>query len=321
MQICIVKIACQMITLENVSKQFGSVTALQDVSFEVAKGEVVGLLGPNGAGKTTTMRIITGFLEADLGSVTIAGIRVSSDSLKTRARIGYLPESAPLYLDMEVIDFLRFTGRLRNLTAPCTESAIDRVVVTCGLNSVAGRTIGKLSKGYRQRVGLAAALLSEPEILILDEPTSGLDPNQIVEIRSLIREIGKERTVILSTHIMQEVEATCSKAIIISGGRLVGHGTLAELLSHSKLCGGYVVGVKASRTDAANALKKLSGFRLAKWMSNETDAVSRFLVHAEGEQNLSEEIFNWAVASGVSLIELTPQEASLEDVFRELTVN
>ena len=307
-----------MILLENIKKSFGETRALDDVSFEVKKGEVVGLLGPNGAGKTTSMRIITGFLAADAGRVIVNGMNVSPDNIETKRLIGYLPESAPLYLDMEVFEFLEFSGKLRSMFGAELKSALDEVIGTCGLSGAVGKQIGKLSKGYRQRVGLASAMLTKPPILILDEPTSGLDPNQIVEIRGLIKEIGRERTVILSTHIMQEVEATCSKAIIISAGRLVGHGTLSELLKQSRLCSGYTISIRADKSAVESALALLTNFSVASW-SSKNGNVQRIVLRSSDEIDRAEEIFNWAVAQKFILTELSPQEASLEEVFRELT--
>ena len=195
-----------MIHVEHLHKHFGNVHAVDDISFEVVRGEVVGLLGPNGAGKTTTMRIITGYLVADGGQVKVDGVPVAENNITTRQVIGYLPENAPLYLDLEVTEYLEYVARLRRIPVSDIQKRIREMVDTCGLSEVLGRPIGELSKGFRQRVGLAAAMIHKPPILILDEPTSGLDPNQIIEIRNLIREIGKERTVILSTHIMQEVK-------------------------------------------------------------------------------------------------------------------
>ena len=213
-----------MIEVKGISKRFGPTTAVDNISFSIAKGEVVGFLGPNGAGKTTTMRILTCFLPADAGEAKVAGFDVLEQSMAVRSRIGYLPESAPLYLDMRVSEFLDYIGAIRGLHGADRTAAINRMIEVCGLSGVMLKQIGELSKGYRQRVGLAQAMIHNPEILVLDEPTSGLDPNQIREIRDLIKTLGKEKTVILSTHILPEVEATCSRVMIINRGKIVADG-------------------------------------------------------------------------------------------------
>ncbi|MFH1144999.1 MAG: ATP-binding cassette domain-containing protein, partial [Candidatus Eisenbacteria bacterium] len=199
-----------MIEVRDLNKRFGATVALQDVNFDVAAGEVLGFLGPNGAGKSTAMRIITCYIPQDEGTVKVAGLDTVSDSVEVRRRIGYLPESAPLYGDMGVVSYLDFVGRIRGIGEPRLSRRIDEMIEVCGLRRMAHRMIGTLSKGYRQRVGLAQTLIHDPEVLILDEPTTGLDPNQIVEIRDLIRDIGRQKTIVLSTHILPEVEATCS---------------------------------------------------------------------------------------------------------------
>lgn len=309
-----------MIHVEHLKKSFGSVQAVDGVSFDVARGEVVGLLGPNGAGKTTTMRIVTGYLTSDAGSVAVDGIAVNEKPIETRRRIGYLPENAPLYTDLEVTEYLGYIARLRQIEKGERPHRIREMVETCGLASVLGRPVGELSKGYRQRVGLAAAMIHHPPILILDEPTSGLDPNQIVEIRGLIKEIGRKRTVILSTHILQEVEATCSRALIISSGRLVGQGTIGELLRRGGSRANYKVAIKAPRNDIELKLLKLGGLQVSEWLSSKTDVRQRFALVGDGADR-SEDIFRWAVDSGFALTELVRETASLEDVFRELTQN
>ena len=308
-----------MIHVEHLHKRFGPVRAVEDVSFEVARGEVVGLLGPNGAGKTTTMRVITGYLPADRGKVSIDGIPVDEDHIEARRRIGYLPENAPLYPDLEVTDYLGYIAALRGIPAGDRRGAIREMVGMCGLPGVVGRPIGQLSKGYRQRVGLAAAMIHRPPILVLDEPTSGLDPNQIVEIRDLIRAIGKERTVVLSTHILQEVEATCSRAMIINAGRLAGIGTIDELLRHGGAQATYTVSARASRERIGEGMKSLPGLALGEWLSDEGDERTRFTLSGGGESDHSEEIFSWAVSNGLVLSELKRETASLEEVFRDLT--
>lgn len=306
-----------MIRVEHLRKSFGSVHAVAGVSFDVAKGEVVGLLGPNGAGKTTTMRIITGYLPADGGSVTVNGVPVAQGKQDVRQFIGYLPEHAPLYADLEVTEFLHYIAKLRRVAKNDIKTRIHEMIDKCGLGSVVGRPVGKLSKGFCQRVGLAAAMIHHPPILILDEPTSGLDPNQISEIRNLIREIGRERTVVLSTHILQEVEATCSRALIISSGFLVGHGTLDELSHHARGDAIYTAVVRAARGDIENALPGLSGLEMRNAL-DEGERTKLILQGAAGRDH-SEDIFNWVVANRWSLAELKRETASLEDVFKELT--
>jgi ABC-2 type transport system ATP-binding protein len=224
-----------MIEVKNLTKTYGSITAVDDVSFQVATGEAAGFLGPNGAGKTTTMRILTGFMPATSGTVTIEGFDVFKDSFEVRKRIGYLPETPPLYLEMTVRSYLRHVGKLKALASSKIAAAADRVIEECGLEDVAGRLCGHLSKGYRQRVGLAQALIHQPAVLVLDEPTVGLDPAQIIEIRSLIRGLTADRTVILSTHILPEVQQICQKVVLINGGRIALDANMAELTREHSL--------------------------------------------------------------------------------------
>lgn len=218
-----------MIEIKNLTKKFGQNLVLDNLSFSVAKGEILGFLGPNGAGKTTTMKIITSFWSPTSGSILIDGLDTVGDSLATRIKIGYLPETVPLYDDMRVFEYLRFVAEIRGLAKDKIRPRLKEVVATCGLTKVPRRPIDELSKGFRQRVGLAQAIMHEPNILILDEPTTGLDPNQIVEIRDLIKTIGREKTVIFSTHILSEVSATCDRVIIINNGKIVGQGSPVEL--------------------------------------------------------------------------------------------
>jgi ABC-2 type transport system ATP-binding protein len=218
-----------MIEVRNLTKRYGDVVAIRDISFTAATGQILGFLGPNGAGKTTTMRVITGFMPATSGTVKVAGYDIFDDSLEVRKRIGYLPESPPLYNDMTVTSYLRFVGRIRGIAKAELGDSVDRVLRRCGLAEVAERVIGHLSKGFRQRVGLAQALVHNPGVLVLDEPTIGLDPRQIIEIRRLIQELSGERTVILSTHILPEVTQLCEKVVIINEGRIAVEDTLANL--------------------------------------------------------------------------------------------
>lgn len=218
-----------MIEVRNLTKRFGDIVAVADVTFTAAKGQILGFLGPNGAGKTTTMRIVTGFMPATSGTVKVAGFDIFDQSYEVRKRIGYLPENPPLYGDMTTEGYLRFVGRIKGVAKADLADAVDRVLQRCGLTEVTGRLLGHLSKGFRQRVGLAQALIHDPSVLVLDEPTIGLDPRQIREIRTLIRELAGERTVILSTHILPEVAQLCEKVVIINDGRVAVDGLLADL--------------------------------------------------------------------------------------------
>ncbi len=308
-----------MIKVENLVKSYGSFRALKDVSFEVGKGEIVGFLGPNGAGKTTTMKILTCYLPADSGTVTVAGYDVTKDTLEVRRRIGYLSEGAPLYDDMSTIDFLRFVGQLRGLSSKKLNKQIKNVVEVCGLEKAAGKLIGELSKGYRQRVGLAQALIHEPDILILDEPTSGLDPNQIQEIRNLIKEIGKEKTVILSTHILPEVTATCDRAIIVKDGRIVAAGSPRELMEKSSDEMHVITIIRGPQKDVQTSLSTLNDVKAVNCIEMIEDNVYRYRVTSAEKQPLAEKVFRVVAENDWTLSELMQESVSLEDVFSELT--
>lgn len=306
-----------MISVANISKNFGTLKAVDDVSFELKKGEVVGFLGPNGAGKTTAMRILTGFLPPSSGKVFVGGMDMARDEIEAKKMIGYLPEQCPLYGDMEVTDYLSYLGRLRCLSPLDVKKNLKEVIGTCGLNAVLGKKILTLSKGYRQRVGLASALLHHPPVLVLDEPTVGLDPNQIIEIRRLIREIGKNRTVLLSTHILTEVEQTCERVLIISEGKIVGQGTPQELMSQTHGHPVYHLGIRALREDIEKRLKALSGFRGLDFKKSGED--HRLALILEGAKDRSEEIYDLAVSQKWKLSLLKREEVGLETVFRKLT--
>lgn len=224
-----------MIEVRNLTKRYGDLIAIRDISFTADKGQILGFLGPNGAGKTTTMRVITGYMPASTGTVKVAGFDIFEDSYEVRKRIGYLPENPPLYTDMTVTEYLRFVARIRGVVRAEVTDAVDRVLLRCGLADVNGRVVGHLSKGFRQRVGLAQALIHDPMVLVLDEPTIGLDPKQIIDIRGLIRELSGERTVILSTHILPEVAQLCQKVVIINQGRIAVEGNLADLTRNAPL--------------------------------------------------------------------------------------
>jgi ABC-2 type transport system ATP-binding protein len=309
-----------MIQVDGLTKDYGQFRAVDRVSFTVRKGEILGFLGPNGAGKSTTMKMLTCFLAPTGGTAKVAGFDVFDDSLKVRQRIGYLPEDTPIYRDMTVVEFLRFVADVRGMSSDRRESRIAEIGRRCGLGDVAGKLVSELSKGYRQRVGLAQAMLHDPDILILDEPTSGLDPNQIVEIRSLIKEIGKEKTVILSTHILPEVQATCSRVVIIAKGKVVADGTPDDLRARER-GGRYRVVLEANGVapDAIRSrLAAISG--VDRCSSQATDAGEHaFAIDASTSEDLRKSLFRAAVDNKWTLLELARESASLEDVFRHLT--
>lgn len=307
-----------MIQVENLTKNYGPTRALKGVSFSISKGEIVGFLGPNGAGKSTTMKILTGYIPADSGSATVADFDVFEESLEVRRHIGYLPESTPLYTEMAVIDFLKFIGEVRGLKGARLKDRVGAAVEMVGLAGAAGKTIGELSKGYRQRVGIAQALLHEPDILILDEPTSGLDPNQIIEIRELIKKIGAEKTIILSTHILPEVTATCNRAIIISDGRVVASGTPDELMAKSKSGDSVVARLRGPRENVEKKLADVAGVTEVRVLGQE-DGALRVHVLAPQAPDLAERVFAVAASNNWPLSELRQESASLEQVFAELT--
>ena len=307
-----------MIEVQGLTKRFGHITAVDNISFKVEKGEVVGFLGPNGAGKSTTMRVLTCFLPADEGRCSIAGFDVLTESMEVRKRIGYLPENTPLYQEMSVEGFLKYIADVRNIPSGEQKSKIDKMIDTCGIESVLKMDISELSKGFRQRVGLAQAMIHDPEILIMDEPTSGLDPNQIIEIRELIKKLGKEKTVILSTHILSEAEATCSRMVIIDKGRLIADGSLAEV---SRLATGQNLHKIKARGDKAvieRELKNLPGALEFKLTSEETGVYSYEII-GEANHELCEEIFKAAVRNHFTLAELYHEKRTLEDIFIQLT--
>ncbi|HET9233883.1 MAG TPA: ATP-binding cassette domain-containing protein [Candidatus Eisenbacteria bacterium] len=310
-----------MIAVSNLVKRYGETVAVDGVTFTVERGEVLGFLGPNGAGKTTTMRILTTFIPPDEGTATLAGFDVRRQPLDVCRRVGYLPENAPLYMDMGTVDYLLYVAEMRGIPSGDVRSRVAKVVEVCGLGPALAKNIGQLSKGFRQRVGLAQAMIHEPDILILDEPTSGLDPNQIVEIRSLIKEIGREKTVILSTHILPEVSATCGRVIIISNGKLVGSGTPESLASQAVGGVGVTVVLRGNGDDLEGGLRSLNLAEKVEFAGAEAEAL-RFRVTArEGVDagGLGEAVSGLAAERGWRLRELRPEGASLEDVFRELT--
>jgi ABC-2 type transport system ATP-binding protein len=305
-----------LLSLDGVSKRFGPVTAVDQVAFTVGRGEVVGFLGPNGAGKSTTMRMITQYLEPDHGIIRLDGVPLDDAGREAKRRIGYLPENNPLYTDMLVSEYIDFIVRLRDIRGPQRRGAIDRAVVRTGIESVYYRPIGELSKGFRQRVGLAQAIVHEPDLLVLDEPTEGLDPNQRVEIRHLISQVGRDRTVILSTHVLPEVQHTCSRLLIISRGKLVADGPVAQLVARAE--GFQQITVEASGAGVAEGLRALAGVTGVAELGAENGR-TRAAVTAAGDADLRPAIYRLAVERGWTLYELYQEGGSLEELFRQLT--
>ena len=306
-----------MIKVENLTKRYAGQTAIQDLNFEVGKGEIMGFLGPNGAGKSTTMRILSSFMPPTSGRASVAGFDIFEQSLQARAHLGYMPENVPLYNDMRVTEYLDYRAALKGVPWRRIPERVGDVKELCGLKDVEKRMIGALSKGYRQRVGLADALVHEPDLLILDEPTSGLDPNQIRQVRDLIKNLGKQHTILLSTHILPEVEMTCSRVIIINKGRIEACDTPENLLSQIRTAGGVIVEAKVGSDDGAEALKKIPGVRDVTGSSDGEWQI--FALRVEAHTDVREEIFRLATARRWTLRELSQRKATLEDVFVEIT--
>lgn len=307
-----------MIKVENLSMSFGSFMALDDISFEVGKGEVVGLLGPNGAGKSTTMKILTTYLYPKSGRALVGDFDVVDDPMEVRARIGYLPEILPLYSDMEVRDYLVFVGRARNLSSGMLNDRLDWLVKTLGLEDMYRKLCRELSKGFRQRVGLAQALIHDPDIVILDEPTSGLDPHQIQEIRRLVRELGRDKTVILSTHVLQEAQAVSDRLVIINRGRIVGDGTLDELRDRAHELERTLLAVKGDAGDIQDKLRGITGLKEIIPLDTTDDYVNFELIADIGTRVWTRvgeiaQINNWQVGL------LKDDPYTLEETFMALT--
>lgn len=301
-----------MIKVSGLTKDYGARRAVHNLSFDAQQGEVVGFLGPNGAGKTTTMRILTGYMPPTDGEAIVAGYDVVEESLEVRKRVGYLPETVPLYTEMAVFDYLKFMGELRHI--PNVDGRVDEVLDMVGMIERATGYIGNLSKGMRQRVGLAQALLHRPEVLILDEPTIGLDPSQVVEVRELIREIGKERTVLLSTHLLHEAQNLCDRVLIINKGKIVAEDTTENL--QARLIGAerVIVRVRGEADELADAIKQVRGVR---GVETKSDGAVEF-EFASGK-DLRPEVARQVIKSGYDLLELRPLGMSLEEIFLELT--
>jgi len=305
------------IKIENLTKKFGAQRAVNNISFDVKPGEILGFLGPNGAGKTTTMKMITGFMLQDEGTIIIGGESMLDSENDLKRNIGYLPENNPLYLEMPVIDYLIYCAELQGINHGDVMNRVREMVRICGINAEKHKKIGELSKGYRQRVGLAQAMIHDPDILILDEPTTGLDPNQIVEIRKLIRELGREKTVILSTHILPEVEATCDRILIINDGKIVADGTSDSLRKQAQ--GHDIISVKiedGEKNKIFRALQELSSVSVVDFVDQQDN---RFQVQGKPKTSTQRDIFNMCVKNKWIITEMMLIETNLEDVFRNLT--
>lgn len=304
------------IVIRNLTKTYGPQKAVDNISFTVKTGEVLGFLGPNGAGKTTTMKAITSFLIPDTGEITVGSHIVSKDPQAVKRVIGYLPEHNPLYQDMDVIDYLQFVAELHEIPASGIPGRILEMVEICGLEGEKHKKISELSKGYRQRVGLAQALIHDPSVLILDEPTTGLDPNQIVEIRELIRKIGREKTVILSSHILAEVEATCDRILIINKGKIVADGSSADLRKQAQ--GKEILKITVEEADKNTIIKAISALPSVD-MVDPINEEGSFEVQSRPNLSSRKEIFKLCSANGWILTEMTLVQTKLEDIFHELT--
>ncbi|MEC7584856.1 MAG: ATP-binding cassette domain-containing protein [Planctomycetota bacterium] len=307
-----------MIEVDKLTKNYGLAHALRGISFSVKRGEVVGFLGPNGAGKSTTMKILTGFLLPTSGSASVGGLDVVADSLEVRRRIGYLPESTPLYGEMRVDAYLRFCAEVRSVPAAQRSAAVDRAVQLCGLRSVTGKDIVELSKGFRQRVGLAQAILHEPEVLILDEPTSGLDPNQIIEVRKLIERLGQEHTVILSTHYLQEIEKSASRVIIVSQGEIVADDSRDNLIRSQPVVEARIEGPEEA---VKGQLTELFPNCAITVHADDSGVLDVSVAVTEGSAPVEEALARLVVKNNWPLLELTRARGGLEDVFRRLTLD
>jgi ABC-2 type transport system ATP-binding protein len=306
-----------MIKVENLTKRYAGHTAIDGLSFEVGKGEIVGVLGPNGAGKSTTMRILSSYMPATSGRASIAGYDVFTDSLKARRHLGYMPENVPLYTEMRVREYLEYRGSLKGVHGRRLKERLGEVMELCNLQDVERKLINALSKGYRQRVGLADALIHEPDLLILDEPTIGLDPNQIRQVRDLIKNLGKRHTILLSTHILPEVEMTCTRVLIINRGKIEASDTPQNLLSQLRSVGGVRLEAKTGSDNGIEQLKRIAGLRE---VTSESDGEwNVFQLRTESGADPRPEIFRLAVDRKWTVRELSRRRATLEDVFVEIT--
>ena len=306
-----------MIKVKQLTKNYNDVKAVRSIDFNINHGEVVGFLGANGAGKSTTLKILSGYITPTSGDVLIDGLDIKEHSFEIRKIIGYLPESNPLYIDQTVYDLLKFTATIRNITGNDFKNSFDKVVIQCGLKEVVHKYIGELSKGYKQRVGLACAIIHSPKILILDEPVTGLDPNQIVEVRQLIKNLGKEKLVLMSSHILQEIEATVDRIMIIDRGKIVADGSTKSLL---KSYAGKIklkLNVLGASENSINKLKEQLDLKILKIKSNKS---GHFIdIEYSQRKDPREKIFNFAVKNKWAIIEMSSERANLETIFRKLT--
>jgi len=306
-----------VIEVADLKKDYGPVAALRGVSFQVGRGEVVGFVGPNGAGKSTTLRILTGYIGATSGSVRIAGFDIQREPLRARSQLGYMPETAPLYPEMRVSEYLRFRARLKRVSAKREGEAVARALEQAGVHHVSGTLIGHLSKGYRQRVALADALVSDPPLLILDEPTAGLDPNQIREVRALIKQLSSTRTILLSTHILSEVEATCDRALVIHRGKLVLEGSLSTLRDEALSA---VLRVRDPEARAQELVLAIDSVAAVRVLDGEAKlSVLEVRLKPKKSARAFERIIARLVEAGIGVQSLTPEKPRLEDIFSELT--
>ena len=307
------------IIVDGLSKTYGPQNAVDGISFEVKTGEILGFLGPNGAGKSTTMKILSCFIAPSAGRVSIGGFSLLENQEDIKKRIGYLPENNPLYLEMPVMEYLDYVAALQSMEKAIIPNRIKEMVRICGLDREKHKKIGELSKGYRQRVGLAQAMIHDPEILILDEPTSGLDPNQIVQIRELIKDLGKEKTVILSTHILPEVEATCDRILIINNGKIVADGTADTLRKQAQ--GQELLTVRIEGGDSNQVIKELQSIESIAMVDPITKDNLTLTVQSKADVSSARTIFDLCVKNKWYLTQMTPMETRLEDIFRDLTLN
>ena len=307
-----------MITLKNVTKKFGSTVAVDNVSFEVNKGEIVGFLGPNGAGKTTTMRIITGYFPPTEGEVSVAGFDMAKNPIPAKEKIGYMPENVPLYKEMEVYPYLKFIAEIKGIPKDKIEPGVAKAMEEAAITGVKNKIIGKLSKGYRQRVGIAQAILNDPDVLVLDEPTVGLDPKQIREIRELIKNMKGERTIILSTHILPEVSMTCDKVIVINDGTIIAQDEVKNLTGKTQKSSKVSLTVDAPKTQFMSEMKKIKGVAEVAEEAKLDTSVYSYIIGTEEGKSVNRDIISKIVKNNWELIELKKQQFTLEDVFLKL---
>ncbi len=308
-----------MIQVENLTKYYHSLCAVDQINFDIQKGEILGLLGPNGAGKTTTLRMLTGYLKPSAGNIHVKGLSIDKDTLEIKKILGYLPESAPLYHDMLVFDYLNYVAAIRQINGQKKIERIRQLADLCGINEVMHQPIGELSKGYKQRVGLAQAMMNDPEILVLDEPTSGLDPNQIVEIRKIIKEIGKEKTIILSTHILSEAEAACDRIVIISQGKIVADGSAENLKQSTR--GKNIMKLSIQNADFQTVKDTLAGVKELDDVicMSENEGILTVSLSYSSTEDLRPKVYGKIKETDWVLLEFHQETQSLENIFRELT--